>query len=108
MSQITTHILDASRGRPAADVEVRLERVDGDVIAIGRTNDDGRIPELGPEAVGRGDYRLVFSIGEYFSRHSQEAFYPSVTIDFSVADGEQHYHVPLLISPFAYSTYRGS
>lgn len=108
MSQITTHILDASLGRPAADVEVRLEHASGDAVATGRTDSDGRIPDLGPEALAPGDYRLVFAVGEYFARRSQEAFYPSVAIDFTVADGEQHYHVPLLISPFAYSTYRGS
>ena len=108
MSQITTHILDASLGRPAADVEVRLESAAGEAVATGRTNSDGRIPELGPEALEPGAYRLVFAIGEYFARNAQDAFYPSVSIDFTVADGEQHYHVPLLISPFAYSTYRGS
>ena len=108
MSQITTHILDASLGRPAADVEVRLETGSGEAVANGRTNSDGRIPELGPEALEPGHYRLVFAIGDYFAARHQDSFYPSVSIDFTVADGQQHYHVPLLISPFAYSTYRGS
>ncbi|SJM69537.1 hydroxyisourate hydrolase [Gulosibacter sp. 10] len=108
MSQITTHILDSTAGRPAADVAVDLVTGAGEVLATGRTNDDGRIPDLGPESLEPGTYRLVFAVGEYFARLEQEAFYPSVTIDFTVADGEQHYHVPLLICPFAYSTYRGS
>jgi len=108
MSHITTHILDASLGRPAADVRVELQDAAGGAIAEGRTNADGRIPDLGPEALPAGDYRLRFSVGEYFARSGTAAFYPSVSIDFTVADTAQHYHVPLLISPFAYSTYRGS
>ena len=108
MSQITTHILDAALGRPAADVPVALLNGDGVEIASGRTDGDGRVNELGPERLDSGTYRLSFATGEYFARTSRETFYPIVSIDFAVTDSGQLYHVPLLISPFAYSTYRGS
>lgn len=108
MSQITTHILDASLGRPAADVLVELQDAAGGEIAAGRTDADGRIPELGPAQLTPGAYRLRFAVGEYFARSGTETFYHTVSIDFTVADAAQHYHVPLLLSPFAYSTYRGS
>ena len=108
MSQITTHILDAATGRPASDIVVALLDASGVERASGTTDANGRITDLGPERLDIGTYRLVFSVGEYFARAGVETFYPSVTIEFSVADFEQHYHVPLLISPFAYSTYRGS
>lgn len=108
MSHITTHILDASLGRPAADVRVLLETGAGDAVAEGRTNSDGRVGELGPERLDPGHYRLRFEVAEYFAASGTPTFYPVVTIDFTVAEAEQHYHVPLLISPFAYSTYRGS
>lgn len=108
MSHITTHILDASLGRPAADVAVQLQSAAGEVIADGRTDADGRVKDLGPEHLEVGDYRLRFEVGEYFARTDTATFYPVVNIDFTVASADQHYHVPLLISPFAYSTYRGS
>lgn len=108
MSHVTTHILDASLGRPADDVEVVLETSDGTAVVTARTDADGRVKDLGPERLETGDYRLRFRIAEYFARTSTATFYPVVTIDFTIVDVEQHYHVPLLISPFAYSTYRGS
>ncbi len=108
MSQITTHILDAALGRPAANVPVALLNGHGVEIASGTTDDDGRVTVLGAERLDTGTYRLSFATGEYFSRTDRETFYPSVSIDFMVTDSEQHYHVPLLISPFAYSTYRGT
>ena len=108
MSQITTHILDAARGCPAADVLVALQSDSGVEIASGKTDSDGRVADLGPERLEAGTYRLSFATGEYFARTQRQTFYPVVSIDFSVADAEQHYHVPLLISPFAYSTYKGS
>ncbi|MHA3684168.1 hydroxyisourate hydrolase [Leucobacter sp. HY1908] len=108
MSQITTHILDASRGLPAAGVTVQLLRADGSEMATGTTNADGRIKDLGPDSLDPGDYRLTFAVRSYFAGQGVEAFYPSVSIDFTVADSTQHYHVPILLSPFAYSTYRGS
>lgn len=101
---LSTHVLDAALGRPAPGVAVRLEGPDG-VRAEGRTDDDGRIKGW---PSGRGVHRLVFDTGEYFARRGVTAFYPEVVIAFTVADPGQHYHVPLLLSPFAYSTYRGS
>ena len=113
MSTVTTHVLDASRGCPAEGVPVRLELRTADesgapVVAEGRTDADGRVRELGPDALRPGDYRLVFDTAAYFERAETPAFYPEVSIVFTVTDAAQHYHVPLLLSPFAYSTYRGS
>ena len=100
---LSTHVLDAARGRPARGVAVRLERREGDGwtrVAEGRTDDDGRVRDLPPPE--EGTYRLVFDT----ARHSD--FYPEVTVTFNVTDPGEHYHVPLLLSPYAYSTYRGS
>lgn len=108
MSFVTAHVLDSVVGRPAMDIEVRLSAPDGTLIAQARTNDDGRAPDLGPETLKSGDYRITFSTGEYFAAREQATFYPSVTIDFTVDAAQEHYHVPLLLSPFAFSTYRGS
>ena len=105
MSGITTHVLDTSRGRPAADVPVVLERaVDSGWETVGRgtTDADGRARDLLSSAPEDGRYRLTFDTGA----HSH--FYPEVTVTFVVEGGEDHYHVPLLLSPFGYSTYRGS
>lgn len=108
MSYVTAHVLDSVVGRPAAGITVTLADSNGSVIAEARTNDDGRVPELGPEALESGHYRITFSTGDYFAAREQATFYPSVTIDFTVDAAERHYHVPLLLSPFAFSTYRGS
>jgi 5-hydroxyisourate hydrolase len=101
---VTTHVLDAALGRPAAGVGVRLERADGTVVAESRTDDDGRVGDLG--APQPGEHRLVFATGEWFAGQGRETFYPEVVVTFTL--GEGHHHVPLLLSPFAYSTYRGS
>ncbi|MCX2734426.1 hydroxyisourate hydrolase [Saccharopolyspora sp. NFXS83] len=106
MSAVTTHVLDAALGRPAAGIAVRLEGAD--LVADGVTDDDGRIGDLGPEALPAGDYRLTFDTGAYFAAQGTDTFYPRVQITFRLADPAQHHHVPLLLSPFAYSTYRGS
>ena len=103
MSSLSTHVLDATTGRPASDVPVRLERPDGIVVAEAHTDTDGRVAKLAT-GLDTGDYRLVFNTGSYFP----DTFYPQVVVTFSVTGPEQHYHVPLLLSPFAYSTYRGS
>jgi 5-hydroxyisourate hydrolase len=104
---VTTHVLDAVLGRPAAGVGVRLERVDGSVVGEGRTDGDGRLDDLGgPGGLAAGDHRLVFATGEWFAGQGRETFYPEVVVTFTL--GEGHHHVPLLLSPFAYSTYRGS
>jgi 5-hydroxyisourate hydrolase len=100
---LSTHVLDAARGRPARGVPVRLERRDGDGwrhVAEGRTDDDGRVRDLPPPE--EGIYRLIFDTADYSD------FYPEVTVAFTVTDPGEHYHVPLLLSPYAYSTYRGS
>ena len=108
MSYVTTHVLDATAGRPAAGVAVTLATIDGESIATGVTNDDGRVADLGPDRLEPGDYRIDFRTGEYFAGNGAETFYPKVTICFSTSSEQAHYHVPLLLSPFAYSTYRGS
>ena len=113
MSAITTHILDTAQGRPAAGVPVTLEvEVAGgwELVAKGTTNKDGRIPDLVREEIilDAGVYRLIFDTARYFAAHEIEGFYPQVTIAFKLSDPVQHYHVPLLLSPFGYSTYRGS
>lgn len=105
---VTTHVLDSALGRPAHGVGVRLESVDGVEIGAGRTDADGRIGGLGPDALAAGTYRLVFDTGGYFGAIGQAAFYPEVIIAFTIDDPAEHYHVPLLLAPYAYSTYRGS
>jgi len=107
MSQITTHILDAALGGPARGVGVALTRADGVEVASGVTDDAGRITDLGPALLEAGTYRLAFATGEYFAGTGRDTFYPVVSIDFAVVDAE-HYHVPLLLSPYSYSTYRGN
>ncbi|MGH3358284.1 MAG: hydroxyisourate hydrolase [Nocardioidaceae bacterium] len=111
MSSITTHVLDIGRGRPAADVPVRLERLDGaqyTELAAGSTDDDGRVDDLGSDQLDAATYRLVFDTDAYFAATGQTGFYPEVSVAFAVADPAEHHHVPLLLSPFGYSTYRGS
>jgi 5-hydroxyisourate hydrolase len=104
---ISTHVLDTSRGRPAAGVPVVLERRAGEgweTVGGGRTDADGRVDELAPSGAGEGRYRLTFDTGAYL----ETGFYPQVAVEFLVADGAGHHHVPLLLSPFGYTTYRGS
>jgi 5-hydroxyisourate hydrolase len=137
VSAITTHVLDTALGQPAAGVPVRLERAadagpaadgagddgagaDGTALSatpvgatvIGRasTDQDGRASDLGPAELEPGTYRLVFDTGAYSRARApgELPFFPEVTVTFAVADPTRHYHVPLLLSPFGYSTYRGS
>ena len=111
MSAVTTHVLDAALGRPAAGVAVQLDRRTADgwaEVASGATDADGRIRQLGPDAVEPGAYRLLFATEAYFAETDRVGFYPEVTVAFTVTEGGGHYHVPLLLSPYAYSTYRGS
>ncbi|MGI5130074.1 hydroxyisourate hydrolase [Pseudonocardia sp. CA-107938] len=98
---LSTHVLDAVTGRPAQDVPVRLERA-GAVVTTARTDADGRVRDLG--ALTAGVHRLVFDTAAAFP----DGFYPEVVVTFTVTDPSAHHHVPLLLSPFAYSTYRGS
>jgi len=110
MSSLSTHVLDTAHGCPAAGVSVALITDEGAVLYEGETNADGRcpgMPELSP-----GRYRLTFAVAAYFRTRAVELpdppFIDTVNIDFGVADAGGHYHVPLLVSPFGYSTYRGS
>ncbi|DBA02971.1 TPA: hypothetical protein N0F65_003159 [Lagenidium giganteum] len=122
-SPITSHVLDTARGRPAANLRIELQAYDGDtkrtpltgtwsLVSQGVTNDDGRLSApLIPEGTQfrPGFYRMVFHTQRYFEALGvHEYFYPEVSIVFRISDETQHYHVPLLISPFGYSTYRGS
>lgn len=112
MSQITTHVLDTTKGGPAGNVTVVLYNGTGDAwaeTARGKTNEDGRIPDLLPGDVllQRGSYKLRFETKAYFDAQGIAAFYPFIDIVFDVLTTE-HYHVPLLLNPFGYSTYRGT
>jgi 5-hydroxyisourate hydrolase len=113
MSGITTHVLDTSRGRPAAGMGVALERAaagEWQRVGSGKTSADGRAANLAPAGAGiaAGTYRLVFDTGAYFQALGVAGFYPEVAIVIEVRDPAEHYHVPLLLSPYGYSTYRGS
>lgn len=112
MSQITTHILDTSIGKPAAGVAVSLlhkENESWTQISNGKTNADGRITDLlkADIILDKGIYKLVFETKSYFTKNNIQTFYPGISIEFEIADAS-HYHVPLLLNPFGYSTYRGS
>ena len=113
MSGLTTHILDTMHGRPAAGVSLRLLR-EGEAVTSGITNMDGRVdpPLLDGKTLTAGRYRLEFDVGEYFRDMGvslpDPPFLDVVVIDFGVAETTSHYHVPLLVSPYGYSTYRGS
>jgi 5-hydroxyisourate hydrolase len=110
LSGITTHVLDTSRGRPAAGVPVTLERAvdDGwETVGHAATNDEGRAM-LATAAAQHTRYRLTFDTGAYFRSGGERSFYPEVAVTFTVESAEEHYHVPLLLSAFGYSTYRGS
>lgn len=114
---ITTHVLDTSIGRPARGVPVELERqtesvfggtTSWELVGAGATDMDGRARDLASGSVETGLYRLRFNTEQYFSANNVKGFFPLVEITFHIDDGAQHYHVPLLLSPFGYSTYRGS
>lgn len=113
MSQITTHVLDTAKGQPAAGILVTLQKPDGpnhwQDLFKGTTDQDGRVTDLLPQeqVLSSGNYRLVFATGPYFKRDNIKGFYPEVSIVFETFD-QGHYHVPLLLNPFGYSTYRGS
>ncbi|MEH6516728.1 MAG: hydroxyisourate hydrolase [Halioglobus sp.] len=113
MSQITTHILDTALGSPAAGVAITLFRhVDGDWQEVGsdQTNSDGRAPALCPpdQVLEAGTYRIHFAISSYFEAIGCPVFYPWAEVVFNIGGDGQHYHIPLLLAPFGYSTYRGS
>lgn len=111
MSQLSTHILDTALGKPAVDVVVRLEQQiekSWEVIAQGVTDVDGRLKDFGQERLVVGRYRLTAEIGEYFAATHRETLYPTAQIDFVITQNGGHYHLPFLISPWSWSTYRGS
>ena len=122
MSAISTHVLDTAAGCPAVGLGVRLEHVAAagpEEIARAATDSGGRIASLGPERIRPGTYRLIFDTGGYQARQNEPGsaaaalspavpFFPEVIVTFAVADDREHFHVPLLLSPFGYSTYRGS
>jgi 5-hydroxyisourate hydrolase len=114
MNTISTHILDTARGVPAAGVPLKLERELSPgtfgPVAEGVTNADGRVKDLLPAGQGLapGVYRMSFDTAAYFKQTLQEGFYPLVQVQFTVRTSDQHYHVPLLLSPYGFSTYRGS
>jgi 5-hydroxyisourate hydrolase len=109
---ITTHVLDTSRGRPVVALEVELQiksEASWKTLGAGLTDANGRCNALlGNQIMEAGTYRLIFRVAPYFKQHRMETFYSEIPIVFAVRDASAHYHVPLLISPFAYSTYRGS
>ena len=118
MGRLSTHVLDTAHGRPAAGVAYELRRLDAPdrwvLIASGRTNADGRTdqPLLAGDAFKTGTYQLIFDIGAYFALQNialaTPPFLDLIPLQFTIADGDGHYHVPLLASPWSYSTYRGS
>jgi 5-hydroxyisourate hydrolase len=112
MSTLSTHVLDTTTGLPAAGVVVRLERAEsalglGDVLARDTTDANGRVATLAKPPLEPGIYRLVFEVESYFGSRGIESFYPEIMIRFRI-ETERHYHVPLLLAPFGYTTYRGS
>jgi len=109
---ISTHVLDNALGRPAGGVPVTLWRLvragEPVLVAAAVTDADGRVARLGEPGLPAGGYRVVFDTAAYFAAIGQAAFFPEVAISFTAAEADGHYHVPLLLSPFAYATYRGS
>jgi 5-hydroxyisourate hydrolase len=101
---MSTHVLDGTTGRPAGGVAVRLSGLDGTPLADGHTDPDGRCA-LAPYDLDPGTYELTFDSGGYFQ---ERTFYPSVTVTFTIRDGGAHHHIPLLLSPYSYTTYRGA
>ncbi len=114
MSPITTHVLDTSQGCPGANIQVRLEQQKNggnwQEISSGVTNADGRVMDLIPEeeVLDSGIYRMIFVTGPYLEQQGISFFYPEIEVRILLSHPEQHYHIPLLLSPFGYSTYRGS
>ncbi|WP_460467065.1 hydroxyisourate hydrolase [Calidifontibacter terrae] len=108
MGTLSTHVLDTSRGKPAQGVRISLETLAGDALDAGVTDADGRVGQIGADVLPAGDYRLVFAAKDYFAELGVESFYPQIAVAFTIADSTQHYHVPILLNPFGFSTYRGS
>lgn len=110
-ASISTHVLDLMSGKPASGVTVVLARLDDDgwtIAGTAKTNRDGRVKAVNAQGLKAGIYELSFETGAYFKKRKTRAFHPWVTVTVHIVDGNTHYHVPLLLSPFGYSTYRGS
>ena len=109
MSTLSTHVLDTTLGKPAQGVRVTLER-DGVTLGSAVTDADGRVRDLIAKdpPLREGSYRLTFAAGEYFRQAARDSFWTDIVVQFTVVPGNVHYHVPLLLSPFGYTTYRGS
>jgi 5-hydroxyisourate hydrolase len=108
VSYISAHVLDASAGVPAVGGSVRLADGTGTVIAESMTDADGRVGNLGPERLDPGEYSVTFGSGAYFAGRQIASFHPSVSVLFTAVADQGHYHIPLLLSPYSYTTYRGS
>jgi len=114
MSRISTHVLDTVKGKPAAGIPVRLERHDSSgkwfALGSGQTDQDGRCAQLLPDGatLTEGLYRLSFDTATYFAKSNVDGLYPTVEISIRIKSGESHFHIPLLLSPNGYTTYRGS
>ena len=113
MSTLSTHVLDVALGRPAAELPITLHAESADgwrELARGVTNNDGRVKDFLPPgtALEQGIYRLTFDTGAYFRAKNTKGFYPYVEVTFEIAAANEHFHVPLLLSPYGFSTYRGS
>jgi 5-hydroxyisourate hydrolase len=111
MTRVTTHVLDTATGRPAAGLAVRLQRVDPGPpveVAAGATGPDGRLTDWLPEGVPPGRYRLVFATGAWFAASGRATLFPEIAVELELAGGDRGCHLPLLLAPFGYSTYRGS
>ncbi|ORY93863.1 hydroxyisourate hydrolase [Syncephalastrum racemosum] len=113
-SPITCHVLVASQGKPGRNVQVKIEKIDAagafQTLNVSRTNEDGRCPGLLPMEgrAEKGIYRITFETKAFFDSIGEQCFYPYVQIVFELTNPEQHYHIPLLLSPYSYTTYRGS
>jgi len=114
MKRISTHILNMVHGKPAKDVQVRLEKQSASgtwrLLTSARTDQDGRCPQLLPEGedLSAGIYRLIFETGSYYALQKIDPLYPTVEVTFQAREGESHFHIPLLLTPYGYTTYRGS
>jgi 5-hydroxyisourate hydrolase len=109
VSTLSTHVLDTALGKPAQGIKVTLECAD-DLVGSGVTDADGKVRDLHKNAasLSQGSYTLTFYVADYFSKAGRESFFPEIVVNFRIGEGVEHYHVPLLLSPFGYSTYRGS
>lgn len=108
MSYVSAHVLDAAAGQPAVGVSVSLADPGGAILGTSVTDVDGRVGELGPEHLEPGVYTVTFGSGDYFATTGSPCFHPLVSVVFTTEEDQSHYHIPLLLSPFAYTTYRGS